>query len=180
VQVSSDGGSSWTDLERATDSDNSWQERSFLLTDYITPSEMVLFRFVASDEGTGSPGQDTVGCLIEAAVDDFSITGEPGVVAAIDFPGRLTLRLDPARPNPTASGAALSFTILSDGPVGLSLHSVDGRLVRTLVDSRLQRGVHRIEWDGCGRGGAAAPPGIYFAKLSAGGEERTRRIVLVR
>ncbi|MBD3162597.1 MAG: M28 family peptidase [Candidatus Eisenbacteria bacterium] len=171
VQISSDGGTSWTDLERTTASQNSWQERTFLVADYVTPTEEIVVRFIASDEGGGS--------LVEAAVDDFLITGEGAPVSADDAAGRLALRLDPARPNPVAGRATLAFTLPEDGRATVRLYGVDGRLVQTLVDGVLSAGTHRIDFDGKTRNGAEIAPGIYFATLRAGGEERIRRLVVI-
>ncbi len=42
VQVSADGGGTWVDLERTTDSAARWEMRSFLLADYIVPSSDVI------------------------------------------------------------------------------------------------------------------------------------------
>jgi len=173
VQISSDGGSSWVDLERTTASDNSWQERSFLVSTYVTPSTSVVVRFVASDLVNGS--------LVEAAVDDFMITGAPGTVEAGDVERPLTLRLDPVRPNPTTGSAVFSFALPRPGSVAIRLYGVDGRLVRTLLDQNLSAGVHRIDWDGRAQGGGAlVAPGIYFAKMQAEGKELRRRVVTVR
>jgi hypothetical protein len=172
VQISSDGGQGWVDLERTTASENSWVERSFVVSDYVTPSDAVVVRFVASDEINGS--------LVEAGVDDFLITGAPGSVGAEEQEQSLTLRLDPVRPNPTTGGAVLSFALPSEGHVALRVYGVDGRLVRTLVDGDVAAGLHRVDWDGRGDGGAAVAPGIYFAKMDADGKVLKRRVVLVK
>ena len=68
VQVSNNGGTSWVDLERTTASANSWQQKSFLVASYVSLTNQIVFRFVASDAGVG-------GSLVEAAVDDFEIEG---------------------------------------------------------------------------------------------------------
>ncbi len=66
VQVSNDGGSSWSNVESTTASNNAWQQVSFVLNDhYADPSQMRL-RFSASDDGSGS--------LVEAALDDLTIS----------------------------------------------------------------------------------------------------------
>lgn len=65
VQISSNGGTSWVTLENTDLSFNRWTERVFVLSDYITPTNSVLVRFVARDDDPGS--------LVEAAVDDVEI-----------------------------------------------------------------------------------------------------------
>ncbi|MGD8397198.1 MAG: M28 family peptidase, partial [Candidatus Eiseniibacteriota bacterium] len=174
VQVSSDGGGSWVDLENTTQSANSWQERSFLIEDYVTPTATVAFRFVASDEGSGS--------LVEAAVDDFVLSGAPGTVGIGGDGGAppLVLRLRPARPSPLGIGAArIGYTVPDDGRVSLKLYAVDGRLVRTLVDGAVEAGVHDVAWDGTTNGGARVAPGVYFYTLRTGERELSRKLVVV-
>ncbi len=68
VQVSSNGGSSWVELERLGTNTraNSWTQRQFLLGDFIPMTNRVVMRFIASD---GS----AAGNIIEAALDDVVI-----------------------------------------------------------------------------------------------------------
>lgn len=172
VEISSDGGSSWTDLERTTASNNSWQEMSFLVSDYVAPSDQVVVRFVASDESPGS--------LVEAGIDDFLITGAPAAVAVGDDLRPPTLSLEPARPNPTTGMTAIHFSLPGEGPVQIRIYSVDGRRVKTLFDGKLPAGLHRVDWDGTGHNGIEAAPGVYFAKMLAHGKDMKRRIVLLR
>ena len=74
VDVSNDGGSSWTSLENTQASDESWQRISFTMNDlYATPDRLRL-RFRASDTGGGS--------LVEAAVDDLAILASEVVADA--------------------------------------------------------------------------------------------------
>jgi flagellar hook assembly protein FlgD len=49
--------------------------------------------------------------------------------------------------------------------------------VRTLVGGTLEAGEHSARWDGRDDGGHEVAAGLYFAKLEAGGNARTVRIV---
>ncbi|MDM7916676.1 MAG: M28 family peptidase [Candidatus Eisenbacteria bacterium] len=174
VQISSDGGNSWADLERTTQSANQWTRMEFVVADYVTPTAQVRVRFVASDSGSNS--------LLEAAVDDFQITGTPGVVEASEGAlGPLVLRLDPPRPNPANAGSSVRFALPQAGEVSLQLFGIDGRLVRTLVDGPLAAGGHALAWDGRNDRGAAVAPGIYYVRLrAADGQERTQTLTILR
>jgi hypothetical protein len=173
VQVSNDGGVSWTDLERTTVSANSWQEQSFVLEEYVVPSVQMVFRFVASDVGDGSQ--------VEAALDDFEIEGDVQAVA-VELPAAPAAppHLEPPRPNPASGGAALAFTLPAAGRAALRLFAADGRLVRTLVDRPLPAGRHQVVWEGRDQGGRRVAPGVYFCLLEASGKEVVRRITLLR
>jgi len=72
VQVSSDSGISWINLENTTQSLNQWYEKRFVLSEYIDLTSEVQFRFTASDifnDGDNGSG----GSLVEAALDDFKL-----------------------------------------------------------------------------------------------------------
>ena len=171
AQVSSDGGASWVDLERTTQSQNAWTERNFLLTDFIVPSDQVQIRFVASDEGSGS--------LVEAAVDDLTLTGLTSPVAVEDPLPTAELWFEQIAPNPARGAAMLTFALPAPGDVRLSIFGVDGRLVRALVDGELPAGVHREVWDGRTDGGRTVAPGIYFCRLESDDRVLIRRLTLV-
>ncbi|MFH1277187.1 MAG: FG-GAP-like repeat-containing protein [Candidatus Eisenbacteria bacterium] len=83
-------------------------------------------------------------------------------------------------PNPFNPAATILFHL--DGPAGVRLAVFDagGRRVRTLADRPFGAGEQRVVWNGTSDGGRAAPSGVYFALLRAGGETRTARMVLVR
>ncbi len=65
VQISSNGGTSWKDIENSTDPFNEWRQKFILVSDYVTPSSSMRMRFIARDDAPGS--------LVEAAVDDVEV-----------------------------------------------------------------------------------------------------------
>lgn len=173
VQVSSNGGASWVDLERTTASNNSWQQQSFALNTFIVPSNQVVVRFVASDEPGGS--------LVEAAVDDVEFSGNITPTTGVETPAvQAVFRLDAARPSPVLGGTVLRFALPASGPVQLQLFAVDGRLVRTLRSGVLAAGEHSVTWDGRTDEDHAAAPGVYFYRLRSADREMTRRLVVIR
>ncbi|MFG0243377.1 MAG: M14 family zinc carboxypeptidase [Phycisphaerales bacterium JB054] len=66
VEVSFDGGSSWTLLEDVSENANAWVYREFVLNDIAEPTANVRVRFRARDLGSGS--------IVEAGVDDVGIS----------------------------------------------------------------------------------------------------------
>ncbi|HIA26561.1 MAG TPA: hypothetical protein EYN79_00330 [Planctomycetes bacterium] len=69
VEISADGGGNYSTLEivgpAGEGSNGGWFFAQYHVSDFITPSSQVRFRFVASDLAAGS--------LVEAAIDDFGI-----------------------------------------------------------------------------------------------------------
>jgi hypothetical protein len=93
VEISANGGTTWTLLEDIATNNSAWTKRSYRVRNFITPSANVRVRFVARDLAAAS--------LVEAGVDDFkiinvdctsSIPGDingDGVVNAGDLAGLL-------------------------------------------------------------------------------------------
>lgn len=91
VHVSSDGGSSWVEIEETLTQDIRWRRNAFSIQDYVPLTEAFKIRFVASDSIRVGQELDG-GSLIEAAVDDLVIldlassglgseTGRGGIMA---------------------------------------------------------------------------------------------------
>jgi hypothetical protein len=81
-------------------------------------------------------------------------------------------------PNPSRGACTLSFSLASVSEGTLEIFDTGGRRVRVLERGMLARGSHEARWDGRGEDGRAAPAGVYFARLRAGANDETRRLVL--
>ena len=82
-------------------------------------------------------------------------------------------------PNPARSVAHLGFTLPRDGVLGIEIHDLQGRRVRTLAGGRLAAGRYALAWDLRDDAGHSVAPGVYLARLSGEAGERTRRIVVL-
>ncbi len=84
----------------------------------------------------------------------------------------------PVYPNPLRGSGAFAFALPRPSHVRLSVLDVQGREVLVLADDDRPAGWHTVEW----RDGARAPlgPGLYFARLKAGGRAFTRRFVVAK
>jgi len=83
-------------------------------------------------------------------------------------------------PNPGGSRVTLPFSLGATGRVTLTLHSVDGRRVRALLDGELASGRHEATWDASDDRGARVPNGIYFARLVTPAGSVERKLVVAR
>ena len=74
VEVTDNGGFSWTELENTSESEHEWINKQFILSlPEFDLSPLVQFRFIAQDiyyDGDNGNG----GSLVEAALDDFEIS----------------------------------------------------------------------------------------------------------
>ncbi|MEZ5064430.1 MAG: right-handed parallel beta-helix repeat-containing protein [bacterium] len=92
--------------------------------------------------------------------------------------------LSPARPNPARAiqGTSFRFSIPSSessARVDLSIYSVDGRRIRTLVSGTLPAGERDARWDGRDREGRRVAGGVYFYRLAAGSFVDQKKLVLL-
>jgi hypothetical protein len=82
-------------------------------------------------------------------------------------------------PNPIGRRDVTSFDleIPSRAHARVQVFDVQGRLVRTLLDGALDRGAHRVEWDGADRASRTVSAGVYFVKAEAGEFSTSRKVV---
>jgi hypothetical protein len=81
--------------------------------------------------------------------------------------------------SPFFDQCAITYTVGTDGPWSLSIHGLDGRLVRRLVQGA-GPGRAQVVWDGTDGRGRAAPAGIYFCRLETGGQRTCARVMRLR
>jgi sugar lactone lactonase YvrE len=95
--------------------------------------------------------------------------------------GVARLELLPAAPSPFSARTNLAFMVPAPGGrAELAVFDVAGRRVRVLYDGPVVAGRYAVGWDGHDDRDQRLASGVYFARLSLGGETRNRRIVLMR
>lgn len=86
-----------------------------------------------------------------------------------------------AVPNPFRHTTELHLLIDRTGPLTVTVHDANGRLVRTLASGdRFEAGPLNLTWDGRDDGGALMRSGLYFCRVTNGTGERTTRVILRR
>jgi hypothetical protein len=84
------------------------------------------------------------------------------------------------RPNPFRETTQIRFELARAAEARIDVFDVSGRLVRTLVNQALPAGPHTVVWDGRDAQRNAVAGGIYFYRLTSGGETDIQRMHLVR
>jgi len=113
--------------------------------------------------------------------DDFQILAvqEGGGVAPV--PGIEVLSAAVmAWPNPFNPQTTVQFINPRAGQVQVGIYNLQGRLVRQLVSESLPAGEHDVLWDGRADDGARAASGVYFARMIAGEELATTKVMMVK
>ncbi len=78
-------------------------------------------------------------------------------------------------PNPTFSRTTVEFSIAHPKHVTLAVYDVLGRRVEQVINHSLPAGKHSHTIDFL-----AHPPGTYFLRLNAGGEQQTRSVLYLK
>jgi Zn-dependent metalloprotease len=172
VDVTNDGGQTWTPMEHTTTSTNAWAPMSFDLLQFVPTPGVVQFRFIAEDITPGS--------LVEGGVDDFLLAAVFPTMDAGDFSVRLVTRLQQNTPNPFGPTTDIRFRLAQEGTVSLAVYDGTGRRVRNLASGSLNAGDHNVRWDGTDDSGRAVAAGIYFCRLESEGKTHSARMLLIK
>jgi hypothetical protein len=120
----------------------------------------------------------SLGLLIES--EQFAEGGpasskDPATNPAGEFAPRFTVAS-------SSSGAGVTITLsgTSKEPVSLSIYSVEGQLVSTLVRGEALTGSRTVTWNGTDSRGARVAAGVYFAVLRHGEATDARKVILWR
>lgn len=87
--------------------------------------------------------------------------------------------LPPNSPNPFRVATTLTIELPAAAQVRLLIFDVSGRAVATVFEGTLEAGRHGLVWDGRTDAGPAAA-GVYFGRLEALGQVRTRKLLVAR
>jgi len=83
--------------------------------------------------------------------------------------------LNQAYPNPFNPSTTFSYVLAETNEVDLSVYSITGQLVESLVDSRQDAGSYSLIWDA-----SLQPSGLYFLRLQAGHETFNQKLMVIK
>ena len=83
-------------------------------------------------------------------------------------------------PNPFEQNCTLVFSIPQDMNLLLSVYNVRGQKVKDLLDTKLERGIHKLVWDATDSRGRQVDSGIYFFKLESFDMLTIRKAILLK
>ena len=168
ILLSTDGGATFPDTladGEANDSSYTW-----IVPDIDTKTARI--RVVAVDRALNE-GSD----LSDA---DFTLWG---TISGIDgqtlaTPTEVALTVSGA--NPVSNLTGITFGVPAPAHVRLGLFDVRGRLVATLLDSRVAQGYQTLRWSGALGDAGRLGPGIYFVRLDCDMGSKTAKAVITR
>jgi hypothetical protein len=77
-------------------------------------------------------------------------------------------------------GLKISFSMARAGHVSMVMYDVFGRIIRRLIDERVEAGAHSISWDEKAENGASIPPGCYELAASVDGCFYVKRLTIIK
>ncbi len=89
-------------------------------------------------------------------------------------------RLDQNRPNPLNGSTLIPLSLPQTAHVRASVVNLLGQQVRHLRDDRLAAGDHLLHWDGTDDRGHDLATRMYAVRVRVDGQERRRRVMLLR
>ena len=132
-----------------------------LTGDYAAVSNITLYRTeIATKPGKSSGGAQSA----EGAV----------------TPLALNFKLNQNMPNPFSGKTNISYQSPQNGKVTLKVYNLQGQVVKVLVDREQPAGYYNVTWDGKSDAGRKISNGVYFYRLTTGGDIATKKLVFVK
>lgn len=173
VDVSTDGGISWTTMMRVSENTDGWSEKRIAIGRFAQLSENVRFRFIARDSGIGS--------IVEVGLDDVQIyPGREGEPYYDELPDGAMLVMDPPFPNPFLDQVRVQFRLGAADRIGLEVFDAAGRRIRRVSGVEAASGPGHLIWDGRTDLGHRVPSGAYWMVLHTSTGDRSVRVVRIR
>ncbi len=83
-------------------------------------------------------------------------------------------------PNPFNPVTTIKYSIPKDNKVTIKIYSINGILIKTLVNETQSAGFYTIDWNGENEYGIITSSGLYFINMKAGGYNLTKKMVFLR
>jgi hypothetical protein len=83
-------------------------------------------------------------------------------------------------PNPFNPATTINFSIPEKSDVQLCIYDVTGKLVKTLVNKKIDAGTYKFVWDGRDETDRQTASGIYFSRLTSEGKSAVNKMILLK
>lgn len=163
ILISTDGGYTWPEVV-ATGTPNDGSEQ---ITVPLTPTTTARLKIEAADN-----------IFFDLSDRNFTINYSADVAELASTPSGLKLFAN--SPNPFSPQTVIRFEMPQTGTAALRVYDASGRLVRTLLEDRLDAGAHQVVWNGRDSSGRSLNSGVYLYKLTAMGETLSGRMTLTK
>jgi hypothetical protein len=155
-----------------TTAGNNWHPAAFVVPVNSGQQFMMRFHF----------GSDPSVVYAGWYVDDVMLVGAAPAGIMEQEPNKVLITtLSTVKPNPVTNGLAhISFSIAEPTKASLNIYDASGRLVRTLLNSKLNAGNYNLSWNGTDDHNNNVAEGIYFYTLTTDNNNFTKKLVFTR
>ena len=101
-------------------------------------------------------------------------------VSIIDEILPITYNLHNAYPNPFNPITSLSYDLLEDSFVSITIYDMLGNVINNLVDDNQSSGFKSIQWDATNNKGQPVSAGVYLYSIEANGFRQTKKMILLK
>jgi len=85
-----------------------------------------------------------------------------------------------AHPNPLSTSTSIVVSLPEQSTVRVTISTITGEEISTIVDERLERGMHAMQWNAVDASGLSVPNGNYICRVQTGSACETSMIVVRR
>ncbi len=172
VQISDDGGNTWTKVEDTKVSDRSWRRYAFRVMDYVNITNQVMLKFNVSD--STRPGQYLDGgSLVEAGLDEIMVWDKGIPTSVMEEEGNHVHF--GVYPNPASDVLNATFELEQSVNVTVEVYNTIGELVVLAPKGVLATGQHQLQLTT-----GDLTPGIYMVNLLVGEQRYVERVTVVK
>jgi hypothetical protein len=82
-------------------------------------------------------------------------------------------------PNPAAGSLNISFNIKEQVKTEIKVFDLQGKLIKTLLNTYKSPGKYKLRWDTTDNEGSYVKPGTYFIRIKTGKYIMTKRVIIV-
>jgi flagellar hook assembly protein FlgD len=84
-------------------------------------------------------------------------------------------------PNPFNPSTHIRFFLPNDNHVELTIYNIKGQKVKTLINSKKEKGNHSVIWNGKDENQHSVSSGVYFYRLNVSGKTTmTQKCLLIK
>ncbi|MFQ6673211.1 MAG: M1 family aminopeptidase [Fidelibacterota bacterium] len=91
-----------------------------------------------------------------------------------------SFRLSQNYPNPFNGSTAIKYELPGQSPVTIQVYDLRGKRVRTLINTRQDKGRKSVIWDGTDEFGKPVSSGVYLYKIQAGHFASAKKMLLLK
>jgi len=170
IEVSTDGGGSWSQLTSFNGVSSNWEYYSTALNYPVGTQVNIRFRL------------DTDFSVVDSGwyVDEIRVFDQSGVKEVSSLVATEVTRFFGVYPNPFKHYSEVSYQLVRAARVSLCVYDVSGRLVRSLSDEVKDPGYYAVTWDSQDDHGRKVPAGVYFVRFHTDGYQQVQKTVLLR